>query len=126
MTKMVRSAQTALLVGLFATGLALTAVAAEDQVIRIGGNVQQANLLSRVTPVYPADAKRDRIQGTVQLQVVIDKEGHVAEVSVLAGPDVLVASAVEAVKQWVYRPTLLNGEPVKVQTTVDVNYTLAQ
>ena len=118
---MTRIAKTAL-VGL----IALTAVAAEDQVIRIGGNVQQANLMSKVTPVYPPQAKQDRVQGTVQLQVVIDKEGHVAEVSVLAGPDVLVASAVEAVKQWVYRPTLLNGEPVKVQTTVDVNYTLAQ
>jgi len=118
MTKIVKTG----LLGL----LALTAVAAEDQLIRIGGNVQQANLVSQVTPVYPPQAKQDRVQGTVQLQVVIDKEGHVAEVSVLAGPGALVASAVEAVKQWVYRPTLLNGDPVKVQTTVDVNYTLAQ
>ncbi len=118
---MTRIAKTAL-VGF----MALTAVAAEDQMIRIGGNVQQANLVSQTTPVYPPQAKQDRVQGTVQLQVVIDIEGHVAEVSVLAGPDALVASAVEAVKQWVYRPTLLNGEPVKVQTTVDVRYTLAQ
>lgn len=118
---MTRIAKTALL-GL----LALTAVAAEDPVIRIGGNVQQANLVSQVTPVYPPEAKQDRIQGTVQLQVTIDKQGHVEEISVLGGPDVLVQAAVEAVRQWTYRPTLFNGEPVKVQTTVDVNFTLAQ
>jgi TonB family protein len=123
MTKTGRAAQAALLVGLFATGLAL---AAEDAVIRVGGNVQQANLVSQVTPVYPAQAKQDRIQGTVQLQVVIDKEGHVEEVSVLEGPDPLIQAAADAVKQWTYKPTLLNGEPVKVQTTVTVNFTLAQ
>jgi periplasmic protein TonB len=94
--------------------------------IRVGGNVQQANIVSRVTPVYPADAKRDRVQGTVKLEVTINKEGHVASASVLEGPPVLVQSAVDAVLQWVYRPTLLNGQPVDVITTVDVNYTLAQ
>ena len=118
---MTRIAKTALL-GL----LALAAFAAEDAVIRVGGNVQQANLLSRVTPVYPAQAKQDRIQGTVQLQVIIDKEGHVDNISVLAGPDALIPAAVDAVKQWTYRPTLLNGEAVKVMTTVDVSFTLSQ
>ena len=118
---MTRIAKTALL-GL----LALTAVAAEDAVVRVGGNVQQANLLSQVTPVYPAQAKQDRIQGTVQLDVIIDKEGHVDKVGVLSGPDALIPAAVEAVTQWTYRPTLLNGEPVKVETTVTVNFTLAQ
>ncbi len=121
-----RAAQAALLIGLFATGLALTAVAAEDAVIRVGGNVQQANLVNKVTPVYPAQAKQDRVQGTVQLEVIIDKEGRVESVSVLGGPDPLVQAAVDAVKQWTYRPTLLNGEPVEVQTTVTVNFTLAQ
>ena len=106
----------------FATALAL----GQSGPIRIGGNVQQANLISRVTPVYPADAKRDRIQGTVSLQVTIDKEGHVQSVSVLQGPQELVQSAVDAVSQWTYKPTLLNGQPVEVITTVDVNYTLAQ
>lgn len=107
-------------------GLAASLALAEDQVIRVGGNVQQANLISTVTPVYPPEAKQDRVQGKVQLQIIIDKEGRVAEVSVLQGPDILVQAAVEAVRQWVYRPTLLNGEPVRVQTTVDVNFTLAQ
>ena len=113
----------AVFVGLFAAGLT---IAAEDQVIRIGGNVQQANLVSQITPVYPAQAKQDRVQGTVQLQVIIDKEGHVEEVSVLAGPEPLIQSAVDAVKQWTYKPTLLNDQPVKVQTTVTVNFTLSQ
>lgn len=119
MTRIFNAAALALL----AVGLV---VAAEDTVIRIGGNVQQANLVSQVTPVYPAQAKQDRIQGKVQLQVVIDKQGHVEDVSVLAGPEPLIQSAVDAVRQWTYRPTLLNGEPVKVQTTVEVNFTLAQ
>jgi protein TonB len=126
MTKTGRTAQAALLVGLFATGLALTAMAAEEPVIRVGGNVQQANLVSQEKPVYPAQARQDRVQGTVQLQVIIDKEGHVEEVSVLEGPEPLIQAAADAVKQWIYKPTLLNGEPVKVQTTVTVNFTLAQ
>jgi TonB family protein len=111
------------LAGAFALSLAL---AQDRPPIRLGGNVAQANLLSRVNPVYPADAKRDRIQGTVKLEITIDKEGHVSAVSLISGPTELVQSATDAVQQWVYRPTLLNGEPVGVLTTVDVNYTLSQ
>jgi protein TonB len=107
-------------------GFALTLAFAQDGPIRVGGNVQQANLISQVHPVYPAEAKEARIQGIVKLDVVIDKEGHVSQVSVVSGPTSLVQSAVEAVQQWVYKPTLLNGQPVFVQTTVDVNYTLSQ
>jgi protein TonB len=94
--------------------------------IRVGGNVAQANRVSWVNPVYPAEAKQNRIQGTVSLEVGIDTEGHVSQVTVLAGPPELVQSAVDAVRQWVYKPTLLNGEPVVVLTTVDINYTLSQ
>ena len=119
MTRMLNIA----LFGLLSLGLA---VAAEDTVVRVGGNVQQANLTSQVTPVYPAQAKQDHVQGSVQLQVVIDKRGHVEDISVLAGPEPLIQSAVDAVKQWTYKPTLLNGEPVRVMTTVTVNYTLAE
>jgi TonB family protein len=107
-------------------GFALTLAFAQDGPIRVGGNVQQANLISQVHPLYPAEAKDARIQGIVKLDVVIDKEGHVSQVSVVSGPTSLVQSAVEAVQQWVYKPTLLNGQPVFVQTTVDVNYTLSQ
>lgn len=97
-----------------------------DKPIRVGGNVAQANRLSWVVPVYPAEAKQNRIQGTVNLEITIDKEGHVAQVAVIGGPGELIQSAADAVQQWVYRPTLLNGEPVSVITTVDVNYTLSQ
>jgi TonB family protein len=90
------------------------------------GNVAAANRISTVTPVYPAEAKQNRIQGTVQLEIMIDKEGHVSQASVISGPAELVQSAADAVLQWVYKPTLLNGEPVRVVTTVDVNYTLSQ
>jgi protein TonB len=106
--------------------LALTSASAQDTPIRLGGNVAQANLISRVTPVYPAEAKENRIQGTVKLEITIDKEGHVGPMSVIGGPPELIHSATDAVGQWVYKPTLLNGEPVSVLTTVDVNYTLSQ
>jgi len=108
------------------TGLVLSLALAQDKPIRIGGNVQQANRLSWVDPVYPAEAKQNRIQGMVKLEITIDKEGHVLAVAVISGPAELIQSATDAVQQWVYRPTLLNGEPVSVITTVDVNYTLSQ
>jgi protein TonB len=109
-----------------ATGFALSLAFAEDRPIRLGGNVAQANRISAVLPVYPAEAKQNRIQGTVKLEITIDQEGHVANMSLISGPAELVQSATDAVQHWLYRPTLLNGEPVSVLTTVDVNYTLAQ
>jgi protein TonB len=108
------------------TGFALSLAFAEDTPIRMGGNIAQANRISAVVPVYPAEAKQNRIQGTVRLEITIDKEGHVANMSLISGPAELVQSATDAVQHWLYRPTLLNGEPVPVLTTVDVNYTLAQ
>lgn len=93
--------------------------------IRVGGNVQQAKLIKKVNPRYPPDAKAEGVQGTVRLNVRIDKEGFVVETEVGKSPDDrLSESAVEAVRQWVYAPTLLNGNPVEVLTVVDVNYTL--
>lgn len=106
--------------------LALALASAQDTPIRIGGNVQAANLISSVKPQYPHEAKENRIQGTVKLEITIDKEGHVGPMSVISGPPELIHSATDAVSQWVYKPTLLNGEPVSVLTTVDINYTLAQ
>jgi protein TonB len=102
------------------------AFAQEPGPIRVGGNVQQANLLTSVRPVYPPEAKQDRIQGTVRLEITIAKDGTVSTVAVVSGPPELVQSAVDAVKQWTYKPTLLNGEPVSVLSTVDVNYSLSQ
>ena len=98
--------------------------APERRPIRVGGAVQQSNLVSQVTPAYPPEAKAARIQGTVRLEATISEEGTVANLVVLSGPDELIESALTAVRQWVYRPTLLNGEPVTVITTIDINYTL--
>ncbi len=93
--------------------------------IRVGGNATAANLISKINPTYPPDAKNARIQGTVKLGVLISPEGHVIDIVLISGHPLLVTTSTEAVKQWVYRPTLLNGNPVEVVTIVDVNYTLA-
>ncbi len=93
--------------------------------IRVGGQVQTAKLVNKVTPVYPPLAKQARIQGTVRLQAVIAKDGSVVELQVLSGHPLLVQAALDAVRQWRYHPTLLNAEPVEVVTTVDVIFTLS-
>ncbi len=92
--------------------------------IRQGGNVQQAKLINQVRPVYPPLARQARIQGTVRLQAIIAKDGTVIQLEVLSGHPLLVQSALDAVRQWRYQPTLLNGDPVEVVTTVDVVFTL--
>lgn len=96
------------------------------QRIRVGGNVQAANLINQVRPIYPPLAKQARISGTVELSAIIGKDGRVQDLKVVRGHPLLVQSALDAVKNWIYKPTLLNGEPVEVSTTIDVNFTLAQ
>ena len=93
--------------------------------IRVGGQVQQAKVLVRIQPLYPPLAKQARIQGTVRLQAVIAKDGSIQELQVLSGHPLLVQAALDAVRQWRYQPTLLNGEPVEVVTTIDVVFTLS-
>lgn len=94
--------------------------------IRVGGNVQAANLIRKVIPVYPPLAKQARIQGTVRFQAIIGKDGTIQNLQLVSGHPLLVAAAQQAVSQWVYKPTLLNGDPVEVVTTIDVNFTLSQ
>ncbi len=94
--------------------------------IRIGGNVQATKLISQPKPMYPVEAKQARIQGTVSLLATIAKDGTIVNLEVISGHPLLVPSALDAVKQWVYQPTLLNGNPVEVETQIDVNYTLSQ
>jgi|SRR5947209_6558601 len=96
------------------------------QRIRVGGNVQAANLIRKVTPVYPPLAKQARISGVVRFTAVIGKDGTIQNLQLVTGHPLLVAAAQEAVKQWQYKPTLLNGEPVEVVTQIDVNFTLSQ
>jgi protein TonB len=93
--------------------------------IRVGGSVQQAQLISQIRPVYPPLAKQARIQGTVRLQAIIAKDGSVVQLEIISGHPLLQQSALQAVSQWRYKPTLLNGEPVEVVTTVDVVFTLS-
>ena len=99
---------------------------ATPQRIRVGGNVQQAKLVRQPRPVYPPLAKQARIQGVVKLSAIIARDGTIQHLEVISGHPLLIPSALEAVKQWVYQPTLLNGEPVEVVTQIDVNFTLSQ
>lgn len=92
--------------------------------IRIGGNVMQASLLKQVQPVYPAIAKTAKISGTVVLHAVIGTDGKIADLQYVSGPPLLMKSAMDAVRQWEYKPTMLNGEPVRVDTTISVVFTL--
>jgi protein TonB len=96
------------------------------QRIKVGGNVQAAMVLKKIQPVYPQLAKSARVSGVVHLAAIIAKDGTIQELHSLGGPALLIQAAMDAVKQWVYRPTLLNGEPVQVETTIDVNFTLNQ
>jgi protein TonB len=92
--------------------------------IRVGGNVQEAKIINRVQPVYPPLAKQARVSGTVRLNAVISKDGSIQDLQVVSGHPLLVQAALQAVRQWRYAPTLLNGEPVEVVTVIDVNFTL--
>jgi len=93
--------------------------------ITVGGNVQQAMLIYQPKPVYPPLAKQARIQGTVKFTAIIGRDGTIQNLTLVSGHPLLVQAATEAVKQWRYKPTLLNGEPVEVVTQIDVNFTLS-
>ena len=92
----------------------------------VSAQEMQAHLLTKVPPHYPPDAKKARIQGKVVLEAVIGKTGHVENLKVVSGPAELQQSALDAVRQWTYKPVLLNGAPVEVKTSINVNYTLAK
>ncbi|HLH18739.1 MAG TPA: TonB family protein [Bryobacteraceae bacterium] len=94
--------------------------------IRVASDVQARNLISQPPPVYPPLARQARIEGAVRLGAIIDKDGRVQNLQVISGHPLLIPAAIEAVKQWVYQPTLLNGQPVQVQTEIQVNFTLSQ
>jgi hypothetical protein len=96
------------------------------QRIRVGANVQAANLIKKVQPTYPDDAKSRHVQGTILFTAVIDEQGNIANLTFADGPLALYRSARDAVRQWVYKPTLLNGRPVSVITRIDVNFVLSR
>jgi len=94
--------------------------------VKVGGVVQAAKIVHQVMPVYPPLARQARISGTVRLEAVIAFNGVVQSLRVASGHPLLTQAAVDAVRQWVYRPTLLNGEPVEVLTQIEVNFKLAE
>jgi protein TonB len=94
--------------------------------VRIGGGVSEANLIHRVQPPYPPLAVSTRVEGTVEFTATISKEGTIENLQLVRGHPLLVNAAREAILQWRYRPTLLNGEPVEVITDITVKFTLGQ
>jgi protein TonB len=95
------------------------------QRIRISQGVTNGLLLNKVEPPYPPIARAARIQGDVVLKAIIDKEGNIQGLQLVSGHPMLVPAAIDAVKQWHYRPYLLNGQPVEVETTITVIFTLS-
>jgi protein TonB len=96
------------------------------QRVPVTSTIEAAKLISRVQPAYPALAIQARIQGNVVLHAIIGRDGQVSELQILSGHPLLVNAAVEAVRQWRYSPTLLNGQAVEVETTITVSFVLGQ
>jgi len=94
--------------------------------VHVPAQVAEANLVYDVAPKYPPEAGRARIEGTVVLLAVIGKDGSVEDVRVKSGVSALAQAAIEAVKQWRYRPYLLNGEPVELESQITINFTLSK
>jgi protein TonB len=90
----------------------------------VGGGVMESMLTSRTPPKYPEDAKQARIEGDVLLTAIIATDGSVQQLDVKSGHPLLASSAIQAVMQWKYRPTLLNGQPVEVVTSIHINFVL--
>ncbi len=98
---------------------------ATPQRVRVSAGVTSGLLIRKVNPVYPPLARQARIQGQVLLRAQISKDGSIENLQLISGHPMLVQSALDAVKQWRYKPYLLNGEPVEVDTEIQVNFTLS-
>lgn len=84
----------------------------------------EGNLIYKVQPVYPPLARSARVQGSVVLRAIISRNGTIEDLTVLSGHPLLTGAAIEAVRRWRYRPYMLNGDPVEVETRVTVNFIL--
>jgi len=111
-------------VGDVVKGIPVSVPSIAGQKVRISSGVAQAQLLKQIPPQYPSQARQQRVQGAVVLQALIDKDGRVASVHVVSGHPMLTKAAMEAVKQWRYRPFSVDGEPVEADTQIKVNFTL--
>ncbi len=98
--------------------------AAARSLVNIGGGVMEALLVNRVEPKYPEIARIAHVSGTVVLSAVIATDGSIQSLHVVSGSALLVGAALDAVRQWRYKPTLLDGKPVEVQTLITVNFVL--
>jgi periplasmic protein TonB len=98
---------------------------ATPQRVRVSQGVTQGLLLRKIQPAYPPLARQARIQGPVVLQAEIGKDGSIQNLHLISGHPMLAPAAIEAIKQWKYKPYILNGEPVEVETTITFNFTLS-
>ena len=97
-----------------------------DRTVKVDPGVIASNAIYQKNPEYPAEAKANHIEGAVVLRALISKEGTVENLQIVSGPKELFASAIDAVKEWRYRPYVLNGEPTEAETTIAVNYYLGK
>jgi protein TonB len=100
--------------------------ASARQSVRLSQGVIESAQIKKVPPRYPPEAKDQRIQGVVVMQVIINEDGNVSNIQLVSGHPVLAPAAIEAVKQWKYKPYKLNGAPVEIETQIEVNFTLPQ
>jgi protein TonB len=108
------------------TGPAIVVKALPPKIVPLPSRLMAGNLLEKTVPQYPAIAKAARIQGVVVLQATISNTGLIENIRVMSGPSLLQQAAVDAVRSWRYKPYLLNGEPVEVETTVNVVFNLGE
>jgi protein TonB len=98
---------------------------ATPQRVRVSQGVSQGLLIHKVMPEYPETARAARIQGVVVLHAQISKEGKIEQLQAVSGPAMLQPAAIQAVSQWRYKPYVLNGQPVEVDTVISVNFKLS-
>ncbi len=103
---------------------AINAQKAPQQTLRISQGVSEGMVVKRVQPVYPAQARQMRLEGKVELQANISQSGSISDVKLLSGDPVLGRAAMDAVRQWKYKPYFLNGQPIDIQTQITVNFKL--
>jgi TonB family protein len=108
------------------SGAAATPHIATPQRVRVSQGVANALAVKKVTPEYPSEARKERIQGTVLMHAMIDKAGDIIELDLVTGHPMLAPAAIDAVRQWQYKPYLLDGKPIEVDTQIMVTFTLTE